>query len=187
MFDLSLKSVCQVVEEGIVGLVSLEPGPGRPLLSSLCYSLGIPLLVLDSSSQPPPASALSSIINLSAASEMVGKALTDVIKAKSGMNSVMVYKTDNDFLLLKNLIHDLGPQFNGGFKLLELKNLSRLAERLSLGGALLIVTRGGGGGQIPTVTLRLLGHKCNVDKKHFILNPPIVPPPLPLPPLIRIP
>ena len=146
MFDLSLKSVCQVVEEEIVGLVSLSPGPSRPLLSSLCYTLGIPLLVLDSSARPPPASALSSIINLSPASEMVGKALTDVIKAKSGMNSVMVYKTDNEFLLLKNLIHALGPQFNGGFKLLEMRNMSSLAERLSLGGALFIVTRGGGGG-----------------------------------------
>ena len=146
VFHLSLKSVCQVVEEEIVGLVALEPGPSTPLLSSLCYTLGIPLLLLDSSARPPPASALSSIINLSPASEMVGKALTDVIKAKSGMNSVMVYKTDNDFLLLKNLIHDLGPQFNGGFKLLEIRNMSRLAEKLSLGGALLIVTRGGGGG-----------------------------------------
>ena len=141
LFDLSLKSVCQVVEEEIVGLISLEPGPSRELLSSLCWTLGIPLLVLDSSAQPPSASALSSIINLSPASEMVGKALTDVIKAKSGMNSVMVYKTDNEFLLLKNLIHDMGPQFNGGFKLLEIRNISSLAERLSLGAALFIVTR----------------------------------------------
>ena len=98
VFHLSLKSVCQVVEEEIVGLISLEPGSSRALLSSLSYTLGIPLLLLDSSARPPPASALSSIINLSPASEMVGKALTDVIKAKSGMNSVMVYKTDNEFL-----------------------------------------------------------------------------------------
>ena len=144
MFDLSLKSVCQVVEEEIVGLICLEPGHSRELLSSLCYTLGIPLLVLDSSARTAPASALSSIINLSPASEMVGKALTDVIKAKSGMNSVMVYKTDNEFLLLKTLIHEMGPQFNGGFKLLEMRNMSSLAERLSLGGALFIVTRGGG-------------------------------------------
>ena len=149
VFHLSLKSVCQVVEEKIVGLISLEPGPGRALLTSLSYTLGIPLLLLDSSARPPPASALSSIINLSPASEMVGKALTDVIKAKSGMNSVMVYKTDNEVLLLKNLIHAMGPQFNGGFKLLEIKNMSSLAERLSLGAALFIVKRGvgGGGGQ----------------------------------------
>ena len=115
-----------------MGIVSLElqPGVSQPL-SSLCYTLGIPLLVLQSAglSHHQP---LSSIINLAPASEMVGKALTDVIKAKSRMNSVMVYKNENDFLLLKDLIHNMG-HYNGGFILLKITNISLLAEQLSLG------------------------------------------------------
>ena len=114
---------------GIVSL-DLQPGVSQPL-SSLCYTLGIPLLVLQSAglSHHQP---LSSIINLAPASEMVGKALTDVITAKSWINSVMVYKNENDFLLLKHLIHNMG-EFSGGFKLLETNNRSTLAEKLSLG------------------------------------------------------
>ena len=123
----SIKSVCQVVEEEIVGVISLR---GEEPLTSLCYTLGIPLLVLHSSTSHD--SALSSLINLSPASEMVGKALTDVIRAKSWINSVMVYKNQNDFFLLKNILQQL-DNFNGGFKLLEVKNSSTLAEKLSLG------------------------------------------------------
>ena len=127
-FLLSLKSVCQVVEEEIVGVLSLSV---EDWLSSLCYTLGIPLLVLQSE-RARQDTALSSLINLQPVSEMVGKALTDVIRTKSRINSVMVYKNENDFLLLKDLIQRM-DHFNGGFKLLEITNSSTLAEKLSLG------------------------------------------------------
>ena len=49
LVTLSIKSVCQVVEEEITALIFVEPGKCFEAVSSLSSSLGIPLLVLDSS------------------------------------------------------------------------------------------------------------------------------------------
>ena len=136
----SIKSVCQVVEEEITALISLEPGKSFELLSSLSSSLGIPLLVLDSSGaiqrllsgpQTVPGS-LSSLINLAPQPGTVGRALSEVITANPASTSplVIVYKNVEELMWLKYF----GPELmRNGVILLEIKADKRLPEQLSLG------------------------------------------------------
>ena len=139
LVTLSIKSVCQVVEEEITALIFVEPGKCFEAVSSLSSSLGIPLLVLDSSgviqrilssSESAPAS-LSSIINLSPPPGSVGRALSQVIKASSLTRSlVIVYKNEEDLMWLKHFGSEL---IRNGAVLLEIKTDKRLSEQLSLG------------------------------------------------------
>ena len=136
----SIKSVCQVVEEEITALISLEPGKSFEPLSSLSSSLGIPLLVLDSSGaiqrllsgpQTVPGS-LSSLINLAPQPRTVGRALSEVITANPASTSplVIVYKNVEELMWLKYF----GPELMmNGVILLEIKADKRLPEQLSLG------------------------------------------------------
>ena len=136
----SIKSVCQVVEEEITALISLEPGKSFEPLSSLSSSLGIPLLVLDSSGaiqrllsgpQTVPGS-LSSLINLAPQPGTVGRALSEVITANPASTSalVIVYKNVEELMWLKYF----GPELmRNGVILLEIKADKRLPEQLSLG------------------------------------------------------
>ena len=135
----SIKSVCQVVEEEITALISLEPGKSFEPVSSLSSSLGIPLLVLDSSGaiqrllsgpQTVPGS-LSSLINLAPQPGTVGRALSEVITANPSTSAlVIVYKNVEELMWLKYF----GPELmRNGVILLEIKADKRLAEQLSLG------------------------------------------------------
>ena len=135
----SIKSVCQVVEEEITALISLEPGKSFEPVSSLSSSLGIPLLVLDSSGaiqrilsgpQTVPGS-LSSLINLSPQPGTVGRALSQVITANPSTAAlVIVYKNVEELMWLKYF----GPGLmRNGVILLEIKTDKRLSEQLSLG------------------------------------------------------
>ena len=138
--SFSIKSVCQVVEEEITALISLEPGKSFEPLSSLSSSLGIPLLVLDSSGaiqrllsgpQTVPGS-LSSLINLAPQPRTVGRALSEVITANPASTSplVIVYKNVEELMWLKYF----GPELMmNGVILLEIKADKRLPEQLSLG------------------------------------------------------
>ena len=131
--------MCQVVEEEITALISLEPGKSFEPLSSLSSSLGIPLLVLDSSGaiqrilsglQTVPGS-LSSLINLAPQPGTVGRALSEVITANPSTAAlVIVYKNVEELMALKYFGTD--PMRNG-VNLLEIKAEKRLSEQLSLG------------------------------------------------------
>ena len=135
----SIKSVCQVVEEEITALISLEPGKSFEPLSSLSSSLGIPLLMLDSSGaiqrilsglQTVPGS-LSSLINLAPQPGTVGRALSEVITANPSTAAlVIVYKNVEELMALKHFGTDL---LKNGVTLLEIKAEKRLSEQLSLG------------------------------------------------------
>ena len=129
-----MKSFCQVVSEKIVAFIYLEPGIHLEPLGSISSLLGIPFLVLDSSdwfSRLSTQSSLSSVINLAPQHGIVGRVLSEVIKAKylSGP-SVIVYKNDNEFLLIKSAAKTL---LQGDTKLLELKEDEDLTEQLSSG------------------------------------------------------
>ena len=135
----SIKSVCQVVEEEVTALISLEPGKSFEPVSSLSSSLGIPLLVLDSSGaiqrilsgpQTVPGS-LSSLINLAPQPGTVGRALSQVITANPSTAAlVIVYKNVEELMWLKYF----GPGLmRNGVILLEIKTDKRLSEQLSLG------------------------------------------------------
>ena len=131
--------MCQVVEEEITALISLEPGKSFEPLSSLSSSLGIPLLVLDSSGaiqrilsglQTVPGS-LSSLINLAPQPGTVGRALSEVITANPSTAAlVIVYKNVEELMGLKYFGSDL---MKNGVTLLEIKAEKRLSEQLSLG------------------------------------------------------
>ena len=131
--------MCQVVEEEITALISLEPGKSFEPLSSLSSSLGIPLLMLDSSGaiqrilsglQTVPGS-LSSLINLAPQPRTVGRALSEVITANPSTAAlVIVYKNVEELMALKYLGADL---MRNGVTLLEIKAEKRLSEQLSLG------------------------------------------------------
>lgn len=131
--------MCQVVEEEITALISLEPGKSFEPLSSLSSSLGIPLLVLDSSGaiqrilsglQTVPGS-LSSLINLAPQPGTVGRALSEVITANPSTAAlVIVYKNVEELMALKYFGTDL---MRNGVNLLEIKAEKRLSEQLSLG------------------------------------------------------
>ena len=131
--------MCQVVEEEITALISLEPGKSFEPLSSLSSSLGIPLLVLDSSGaiqrilsglQTVPGS-LSSLINLAPQPGTVGRALSEVITANPSTAAlVIVYKNVEELMGLKYFGTDL---MKNGVTLLEIKAEKRLSEQLSLG------------------------------------------------------
>ena len=131
--------MCQVVEEEVTALISLEPGKSFEPVSSLSSSLGIPLLVLDSSGaiqrilsgpQTVPGS-LSSLINLAPQPGTVGRALSQVITANPSTAAlVIVYKIVEELMWLKYF----GPGLmRNGVILLEIKTDKRLAEQLSLG------------------------------------------------------
>ena len=131
--------MCQVVEEEITALISLEPGKSFEPLSSLSSSLGIPLLVLDSSGaiqrilsglQTVPGS-LGSLINLAPQPGTVGRALSEVITANPSTAAiVIVYKNVEELMALKYFGTDL---MRNGVNLLEIKAEKRLSEQLSLG------------------------------------------------------
>ena len=131
--------MCQVVEEEITALISLEPGKSFEPLSSLSSSLGIPLLVLDSSGaiqrilsglKTVPGS-LSSLINLAPQPGTVGRALSEVITANPSTAAiVIVYKNVEELMTLKYFGTDL---MRNGVNLLEIKAEKRLSEQLSLG------------------------------------------------------
>ena len=131
--------MCQVVEEEVTALISLEPGKSFEPVSSLSSSLGIPLLVLDSSGaiqrilsgpQTVPGS-LSSLINLAPQPGTVGRALSQVITANPSTAAlVIVYKNVEELMWLKYF----GPGLmRNGVILLEIKTDKRLSEQLSLG------------------------------------------------------
>ena len=131
--------MCQVVEEEVTALISLEPGKSFEPVSSLSSSLGIPLLVLDSSGaiqrilsgpQTVPGS-LSSLINLAPQPGTVGRALSQVITANPSTAAlVIVYKNVEELMWLKYF----GPGLmRNGVILLEIKSDKRLSEQLSLG------------------------------------------------------
>ena len=123
----------------MTALISLEPGKSFEPVSSLSSSLGIPLLVLDSSGaiqrilsgpQTVPGS-LSSLINLAPQPGTVGRALSQVITANPSTAAlVIVYKIVEELMWLKYF----GPGLmRNGVILLEIKTDKRLAEQLSLG------------------------------------------------------
>ena len=80
-------------------------------------------------------SSISSAINLAPPPEIVGKALAAVIKVKSFVNPVIVYKSDDEFLLLKKAAKEL---IKNGASLLEVENNKNVSEQLSLGTVLYI-------------------------------------------------
>ena len=136
--------MCQVVEEEITALISLEPGKSFEPLSSLSSSLGIPLLVLDSSGaiqrilsgpQTVPGS-LSSLINLAPQPGTVGRALSQVITANPSTAAlVILYKNVEELMWLRHF----GPELmRNGVILLEIRTDKRLSEQLSLGTCLIL-------------------------------------------------
>ena len=128
-------SVCQVVEEEIVALLSVHPGRAFEPISSLASSLGIPYLVLDSSGWisrlSSKSSTPSSIINLAPQPEIMGQVLAELVKAKSMSDgTVLVYNNENDFLMAKHFAKTL---MRDGVELLEIANNQNMSEQLSLG------------------------------------------------------
>ena len=126
--------------EELVAIMSLEPIKSFETIGSLASALGIPFLMLESSGwvsrlSSTDSSSISSAINLAPSPEIVGKALAAVIKAKSFLKPVIVYKSDDEFLLLKEAAKDL---IKDGVSLLELENNKNVSEQLSLGTVLYI-------------------------------------------------
>ena len=126
--------------EELVAIMSFEPRKSFETIGSLASALGIPFLMLESSGwvsrlSSTDSSSISSAINLAPSPEIVGKALAAVIKAKSFLKPVIVYKSDDEFLLLKEAAKDL---IKDGVSLLELENNKNVSEQLSLGTVLYI-------------------------------------------------
>ena len=127
-----MKSVCQLVEEELMALLSFELGKASEPISSLSSSLGIPLIMVDSSGWwGRLAPRTSSAINLAPEPAIVGKALSDVIKAKAMVGAAMIYYNENDFILLQSLVEKIGF-FHSGTKLVLVQNTTLLTEELSM-------------------------------------------------------
>ena len=136
--------MCQVVEEEITALISLEPGKSFEPLASLSSSLGIPLLALDSSGaierilsgpQTVPGS-LSSLINLAPQPRTVGRALSEVITANPSTAPLVFFYRDVEELMW---LEHFGPELmRNGVILTEIKTGQRLSEQLALGACFIL-------------------------------------------------